>query len=71
LKVQYDGLEIGWTDRIVWSQRFSKTVGLAMVDGEMSELAQEVQITGDGVSMGAEIVQLPFDKQIAAGIYKN
>jgi aminomethyltransferase len=71
LKIQYDGLEIGWTDRIVWSQRFGKTVGLAMVDAEMSDLTEEVQITGNSVAMGAEIVQLPFDKEIAAGIYKN
>jgi aminomethyltransferase len=71
LKVQYDGLEIGWTDRIVWSQRFDKTVGLAMVDTEMGELTEEVQIIGDGVEMGGEIAQLPFDKEIAAGIYKN
>ena len=71
LKVQYDGLEIGWTDRIVWSQRFGKTVGLAMVDSEMCDLAEEVQIIGDGVEMGAEIVPLPFDKTIASGIYRN
>ena len=71
LKVQYDGQEIGWMDRIVWSQRFGKTVGLAMVDSEMSELTEEVQIVGDGVTMGAEIVPLPFEREIAAGIYKN
>jgi aminomethyltransferase len=71
LKVQYDGQEIGWTDRIVWSPRLGKTIGLAMVDSEMSDLVEAVQITGDGVAMGAEIVSLPFDKEIAAGIYKN
>ncbi|MDO8303592.1 MAG: glycine cleavage T C-terminal barrel domain-containing protein [Sedimentisphaerales bacterium] len=71
MKVQYDGLEIGWTDRIVWSQRFGKTVGLAMVDSEMGDLTEGVQIIGDGITMGAEIVQLPFEKEIAAGIYKD
>jgi aminomethyltransferase len=71
LKVQCDGREIGWTDRIVWSPRLGKTIGLAMVDSEMGDCADAVQITGDGVALGAEIVSLPFDKEIAAGIYKN
>jgi aminomethyltransferase len=71
LKVQYDGREIGWTDRIVWSPRLGRTIGLAMVDSEMGDLAEEVQITGNSVALGAEIVQLPFDKEITAGIYKN
>jgi hypothetical protein len=48
-----------------------KTIGLAMVDSEMGDLVEEVQITGDSIAMGAEIVPLPFDKEIAAGIYKN
>jgi aminomethyltransferase len=71
LKVQYDGMEIGWTDRIVWSQRFGKTVGLAMIDSEMCDLTEEVQVIGDSVEIGAEIVPLPFDKEIASGIYNN
>jgi aminomethyltransferase len=71
LKVQYDGLEIGFTDKIVWSQRFGKTVGLAMIDSEMTDLAEEVQIIGASVEIGAEIVPLPFEKEIASGIYKN
>ena len=71
LKVQYDGREIGWTDRVVWSPRLGKTIGLAMVDSEMGDCADAVQITGDGGGIGAEIVSLPFDKEIAAGIYKN
>jgi aminomethyltransferase len=70
LRIQHDGREIGWTDRIVWSEKLGATIGVGMVDAGMGD-ADEVQVTGDGVAMGAEIVALPFEKTLAAGIYKN
>jgi glycine cleavage system aminomethyltransferase T len=69
LRLQYDGLEIGWTDRVVWSQKLGRTIGLAMIDAEMGDLREEVQVHGDGVTLGGEIVELPFENSISAGIY--
>ena len=69
LKIQYDGLDIGRTGRIVPSERLGCNVATGLIDNEFYDLTEEVQIVGEGVTMGAEIVQLPFEREIAAGIY--
>ena len=69
LKIQYEGLDIGRTGRIVPSERLGYNVATGLIDNEFYDLTEEVQIVGEGVTMGAEIVELPFDREIAAGIY--
>jgi len=70
LAIQYDGLEIGWTNEIVWSERFGCCIGFGMIDNEIYDLAEEVQLAGDSLEIAAELVTLPFDKEIAAGFYR-
>jgi aminomethyltransferase len=69
LTVQYDGLEIGWTDRLVWSDALGSALALAMVDSEMHSLAEAVQVVGPGFQAQGELVALPFDRRFAAGIW--
>jgi aminomethyltransferase len=70
IKIQFGGIEIGWSDRIVWSEKLGATIGLAMVDSEMADLAEEVQITGQDIAIGGQITALPLEQSIAAGIYR-
>ena len=69
LTVQYDGLEIGWTDRVVWSDALGCGLALAMVSNGMHNLTESIQIVGTDLQMQGEIVPLPFDRRIAAGIW--
>jgi len=61
LTVQYGGLEIGWTDRVVYSHKLNCAYSLAMVDQELADLSEEVQLTAPNFTMPAEIVPLPLD----------
>ncbi len=69
LTVQYDGLEIGWTDRVVWSDAIGCGLALAMVNNEMHSLTESVQIVGPDFQMQGELTPLPFDRRMAAGIW--
>lgn len=69
LTIQYDGLEIGWTDRIVWSDAMGSAIALAMIDNEMVGLTEPVQLVGPDFQMQGELVSLPFDRRLAAGIW--
>jgi aminomethyltransferase len=69
LTIQYDGLEIGWTDRIVWSDTLGGALALAMIDNEMATLTESIQVVGPDFQMQGELVPLPFDRRLAAGIW--
>jgi aminomethyltransferase len=69
LTVQYDGLEIGWTDRVVWSDTMGYALALAMINNEMHSLTESIQIVGPDFQMQGELVPLPFDRRLAAGIW--
>ena len=69
LKIQRNGLEVGLAERMVWSGKFGKSIGFGMIDNGIYDSGGEVQLWADGFEMTAELVSLPFDKQIAAGIY--
>lgn len=60
LKVQYDDKEIGFTDRISYCDKLGCCTGLALIDSEFADLDQEIQIVGDDVIAGGELVRLPF-----------
>jgi aminomethyltransferase len=69
LTVQYDGLEIGWTDRLVWSDTLGCALALAMVDNEMHGLTESIQVVGLDFQMQGELAALPFERHLAAGIW--
>jgi len=69
LRVQHDDLEIGWTGKVVWSERFGATVGLCFVDSGMVDVGAEVQLVGDGFILGCELVELPFVGGERCGIW--
>ena len=60
LKVQYDDKEIGFSDRISYCEKMGCCVGLALIDSEFADLDEEIQIVGDDVVAGGELVKLPF-----------
>lgn len=61
LKIQYDDREIGFSSRISYSQAMGCCIGFAVVDSQFVGFGQEVQIVGDDVVAGGQIVKLPFD----------
>jgi aminomethyltransferase len=69
LTIQYDGHEIGWTDRIVWSETLGCALALAMVNNEMQSLTEPIQVVGPDFHMQGELAALPFDRRLAAGIW--
>ncbi|MBW8015359.1 MAG: aminomethyl transferase family protein [Planctomycetes bacterium] len=60
LKVQYDDKEIGFSDRISYCDKMGCCIGLALIDSEFAEPGEEIQIVGDDVVAGGELVKLPF-----------
>ena len=70
LKIQYDDMEIGWADKMTVSPRFDCNIAMAMIDNEFFDLVDQVQVVGDNLLTAAQIAVLPFEKGIAAGIYK-
>lgn len=69
LTIQHDGLEIGWTDRVVWSDAMGCGLAMAMVDNEMANLSEPVQVFGPDFHMQGELSELPFERHLAAGIW--
>lgn len=60
LKVQFDDKEIGFSDRISYSEAMGCCIGLAMIDSEFADLDAEIQIVGDDIVAGGELVELPL-----------
>ncbi len=60
LKVQYDDKEIGFSDRISYCEPMGCCIGLALIDSEFADIDEEIQIVGDDVVAGGELVKLPF-----------
>jgi len=60
LKVQYDDREIGFCDRISFCEQMGCCIGLALIDSKFTDLDEEIQIVGDDVVAGGELVKLPF-----------
>jgi len=60
LQVQYDDKVIGYSDRLSYCQDMGCCVGLTLIDSAFAYLDKEIQIVGDGVVSGGELVKLPF-----------
>ncbi len=60
LKIQYDDKEIGFSDRISYCESMGCCVGLALINSEFADIDKEIQIVGDDVVAGGELVKLPF-----------
>ena len=71
LKVQYDDRHIGSAEKMIPSGYFNCNIAMAMIETEFCDLTDEVQIVGDDIVSGAELVKLPFDKNSAAGFYNQ
>lgn len=69
LKIQYDDKEIGKAEIMLPSKNMNCNILLAMINTQYADLTGEIQIVSDDIISGGELVKLPFDKDLAAGIY--
>ncbi len=71
LKIQYDDSEIGSAERLVYSEKLDCGISIIVADEQCRQVDEEVQIVSDTLIAGGQIVRLPFDSTIAAGIYSK
>lgn len=69
LKIQYDDKEIGKAEIMLPSQNMDCNIALAMINTQFADLTDEIQIVSDDIISGGELVKLPFDKDIACGLF--
>ena len=60
LTIQYDDAEIGFSPKLVPSDKLDANIGLAVVNADYADFDSEVQIIAADLVIGGEIVALPF-----------
>ncbi|MBW8035314.1 MAG: aminomethyl transferase family protein [Planctomycetes bacterium] len=69
IRILCNDKEIGKAEIMLPSQNMNCDISLAMIDTQYADLADEIQIVSDDIISGGELIKLPFDNDLAAGIY--
>jgi len=69
IRILCNDKEIGKAEIMLPSQNMNCNIAIAMIDTQYADLTGEIQIVSDEIISGGKLVKLPFDNDIAAGIY--